>query len=165
MIIINKIDNYQEINKILLSLINKIPNNPLIEGNNIIEHTDWNLPKNFKREYVEYFISIIDSYLKKMAFNFKSKQYSINNIWFQQYGKTNSHNWHTHPDTNWTNVYFVELPDKSLATEILDHNKLDVEEGSLLTFPAYIYHRSPLNIYDNRKTIISFNSNFFGYDG
>jgi hypothetical protein len=46
---------------------------------------------------------------------------------------------------------------------ILNHDKLDLNEGDLLTFPAYLYHRSPLNISDNRKTIISFNSDVLDY--
>jgi hypothetical protein len=163
MIIINKINNHSEINKNLLHLIDKIPNNPLNKDNDFITHTDWNLPKNFKREYVEYFLNIIKPYMEKIAINLKSKNYNIKNIWFQQYLKSNIHGWHNHPDTNFTNVYFIELPSESLATQILNHDKLNVKEGDLLTFPAYLYHRSPLNTSDNRKTIISFNSNFYDF--
>jgi hypothetical protein len=164
MIIITKINNYKEINKNILSLINKIPNNSLQEKNDKIFHTDWNLPINFKREYVEYFIKIIDPYLQKIAFKLNSKNIEISNIWFQQYNKLDTHNWHTHPKTNFSNVYFVQLPSKSLGTEILNYDKLDLNEGDLLTFPAYMYHRSPVNITEQIKTIISFNSNFFDYN-
>jgi hypothetical protein len=165
MIIITKIDNYKEFNKNLLNLIEKIPNNPLKENNNFIEHTDWNLPKNFKREYVEYFINTIKTYLDKMAFNLKSKNFNIINMWFQQYTKLGTHQWHNHSDVNWTNVYFVELPSKSLGTEILNHEELNLQEGDLLTFPGYLYHRSPINTFEKRKTIISFNSNFYNFNG
>ena len=160
---ITKIDNYQEINKQLLSLINKIPNNPLIEGNDNISHTDWNLPLNFKREYLEYFLKIIEQYMIKITNELKSKTCKIEKVWFQQYNKTTTHQWHTHPRCHFTNVYFVELPSKSLGTEILDIEKLDLNEGDLLTFPAYMYHRAPINLEDKRKTIISFNSNFEDY--
>jgi len=163
MIKITKINNYQEINKQLLFLIDKIPNNSLIEGNDNISHTDWNLPFNFKREYLEYFIEIIKPYMLKITTELKSKRYSIENAWFQQYNKNSQHSWHTHSNCNFTNVYFVELPSKSLGTEILDIEKLDLSEGDLLTFPAYMYHRSPVNLEDKRKTIISFNSNFEDY--
>ena len=37
----------------LLELINLIPNNPY-EG---ISHTDWNLPKQFERKYLDYFMT------------------------------------------------------------------------------------------------------------
>ena len=99
----------------------------------------------------------------KIAFELKSKTCKIDNIWFQQYNKLSSHSWHTHEFAHFTNVYFVELPTKSLATEILDIKKLDLNEGDLLTFPAYIYHRSPINLGNKRKTIISFNCNFQDY--
>ena len=38
--------------------------------------------------------------------------------------------------------------------------EIEVAEGQLLTFPANIIHRSPINTTDKVKTIISFNSNF-----
>ena len=37
---------------------------------------------------------------------------------------------------------------------------IKVKEGQVLTFPANIIHRSPVNNHDNQKVIISFNSNF-----
>jgi hypothetical protein len=37
---------------------------------------------------------------------------------------------------------------------------LDVKEGDLVTFPAYIIHRSKNNKSNDRKTIISFNTSF-----
>jgi hypothetical protein len=163
MIIITKIDNYKEINKNILSLIDKIPNNPIQKDSVKIHHTDWNLPNNFKREYLDYFIPVLQPYLNNISIKLKSKILKTSNIWFQQYNKSDIHNWHTHMEANFTNVYFVELPSKSLGTEILNHNRLDLNEGDLLTFPAYLYHRSPKNITGERKTIISFNSNISDY--
>ena len=163
MIKINKIDNYKEINKKLLFLIDKIPNNPLKKLDSNISHTDWNLPKGTKREYLDYFFQVIKPYMFNIAKDLKSKIFTISNAWFQQYYKLDTHPWHTHPECQFTNVYFVELPLKSLGTEILDKEKLDLNEGDLLTFPSYLYHRSPINLGDKRKTIISFNSNFEEY--
>lgn len=158
-----KINNYKEINKNILSLIDKIPKNSFKDKNQNISNTDWNLPQSFKREYLDYFYKIINPYMDKIATILNSKTWSINNAWFQQYNKSESHDWHTHAKSNFTNVYFVELPSKSLGTEILNYKKLNLKEGDLLTFPAYIYHRSPLNITNERKTIISFNSDFYNY--
>jgi hypothetical protein len=163
MIKITKINNYKEINKKLLFLINKIPNNTLKTEKDNISHTDWNLPVNFKREYFNFFIKIIEPYLLKIATELKSKTCNIDNVWFQQYYKNDTHQWHTHAKCQFTNVYFVELPFKSLGTEILDQEKLNLDEGDLLTFPSYFYHRSPINLENKRKTIISFNSNFENY--
>jgi hypothetical protein len=163
MIIITKIKNYKEINSKILSLIDKIPNNPIINGNDNILHSDYNLPKTFKREYLEYFFETIKPYFTEICSKLHTTKIQISDAWFSQYTKNCTHQWHTHPECNLTNVYFVELPDKSLGTEILNHDKLDLNEGDLLTFPAYLYHRSPINILDNRKTIISFNSNVLDY--
>ena len=161
---ITKIKNYKEINKNILSFIDKIPKNNLKNKNQNIFNTDWNLPKEFKREYLEYFYKIISPYMNKISCILNSKNWSINNGWFQQYTKLNNHEWHNHPQTNFTNVYFVELPSKCLGTEILNYKKLNLKEGDLLTFSAYIYHRSPINLTNKRKTIISFNSDFFNYN-
>lgn len=164
MIIVNKIKNFNEINLKLLSLIDKIPTNSLVEYNDNITNTDVNLPKDFKREYLEYFFDIMQPYFKKLCIQLHSKRIEISGGWFQQYTKNSTHQWHTHPKCHFTNVYFVELPLKSLATEILNHSNLDIKEGDLLTFPAYYYHRSPVNLSEKRKTIISFNANFDLFD-
>lgn len=163
MIKITKINNYQEVNKKLIFLINKIPNNSLLGKNDSISHTDWNLPRETKREYLEYFLEIIKPYMLKIANELKSKTCHIDNAWFQQYKKNNVHQWHTHAKCQFTNVYFVELPLSSLGTEILDQEKLKLKEGDLLTFPSYFYHRSPINLTNKRKTIISFNCSFEEY--
>ena len=165
MIIITKIKDSFSINKTLLELIDKIPNNPSIEDSgDVISHTDYNLPKNFKREYLDYFYKIIEPYLKEICLKLHCSKFVIQNCWFQQYIKNNIHGWHTHPRTNFTNVYFVELPHKSLATEILGENNLDLSEGDLLTFPAFYFHRSPINLFNKRKTVISFNADICDYN-
>jgi hypothetical protein len=163
MLIINKINNYKEINKNLLDLIDKISINSLKEDFSSICNTDWNLPKNLKREYLEYFFVILKPYLQKICYQLNCRKIEINNAWFQQYTKNDLHQWHTHPKTNFTNIYFVELPNKSLATEILGQKNLELNEGDLLTFPAFYYHRSPVNLSGKRKTIISFNTDVCDY--
>lgn len=164
MIIITKIKDFEKFNVKLLSLINKTPKNPLIEFNDNITHTDFNLPKNFKREYLDYFLEFIKPYLLEICAKLHTKKIEVSNAWFQQYTKNSLHQWHTHPNTHFTNVYFVELPFKSLGTEILNQDNLDLNEGDLLTFPAYYFHRSPINLSEKRKTIISFNSNIYDFN-
>jgi ectoine hydroxylase-related dioxygenase (phytanoyl-CoA dioxygenase family) len=164
MIIITNLKNHLEINKNLLSLIEKIPNNVLKDDHENIVHTDWSLPKDQKREYVDYFYSCIFEHMNELSNKLHSKNWEIRNVWFQQYTHNNFMNWHNHRDTNFTNVYFVELPSKFLGTEILNHDKLDLNEGDLLTFPGYLYHRSPVNLSNKRKTIIAFNCDFYNYN-
>jgi hypothetical protein len=78
-------------------------------------------------------------------------------MWFHQYNKGSFFDWHTHPQSNYSAVYFVELPSDELATEIHGVKKLKPREGDLLVFPGFLPHRSPVNNTDSRKTIISMN--------
>jgi len=143
----------------LLKLIDKIPNNPY-EG---VSKTDWNLPKDFEREYAKYFYArIIHRYFPDLIKYFKSKKCEITNTWFQQYKEKSSHYYRTHPRVNFTNVYFLELPDKQFKTSIKIKEKeydYEAKEGQIITFPASLLHTSKENG-SLRKTIISFNSNF-----
>jgi hypothetical protein len=163
MIIITKIKNSKKINKNLLNLISLIKNKIKSEKS-YIYNTDWNLPLNYERKYLEYFYKIIKPYMSTIAFKLFSKKWIIHNGWFQQYSKSNIHTWHTHPTSQFSNVYFVSLPKKSLITEIFNHEKLDLEEGDLLTFPSFYYHKSPKNDSKKIKTIISFNSSFYDFN-
>jgi hypothetical protein len=163
MIIINKIKNSKKINKELLKLIEEIKNPYVDELGNNVSNTDWSLPKDYKRKYLDYFIEIIKPYLYKINKKLNSKEFIIHNFWFQQYLKLDKHSWHTHEGANFTNIYFVELPDNSLTTEIFKYKKIKLNEGDLLTFPAYYFHRSPINNTNKRKTIISFNSSINGF--
>lgn len=89
-------------------------------------------------------------------------EWQINDVWFQQYLKDDTHHWHTHSKCHFTNVYYLELPNKTMTTQIYDpveQNYLDIEcnEGEVITFPAWLPHRSlPIDT-EERKTIISYN--------
>jgi len=148
----------------LLKLINKLPNTPFEH----VSKTDWNLPRSMERKYLDLFYAkVILSSMYKLEDYFESvhgkkRSWNISNGWFQQYSKNSYHPWHTHPGANWTNSYFLELPDDNFKTEIKNKNKIleyDAKEGQLLCFPAYLLHRSKPNG-NKRKTIIAFNSNF-----
>lgn len=88
--------------------------------------------------------------------------FNVSEIWFQQYLKDSEHGWHIHGG-NFTNVYYLELPEGTPKTQIInpynqkDIIEVDVKEGDLLVFPSYVLHKAPKNISDKRKTIISFN--------
>lgn len=89
--------------------------------------------------------------------------YSIHNIWFQQYNTGSTHGWHVHTKCQWTNVYYLDLPDGTPKTELIDPWSrevitMDVQEGDILTFPSFVIHRAPVNKTATPKTIISFNS-------
>jgi len=48
-------------------------------------------------------------------------------------------------------------------TEFEDGSKVEVKEGDILTFSSHLYHRSPINNSNKRKSVIVFNSSFEGY--
>ena len=94
---------------------------------------------------------------------FDEFEWEVESTWFQQYYDNGSHCWHTHPKCHFTNIYFLELPKTAHKTEVIGlNNKLysyEAKEGSLITFPAFLQHRSEPNGSD-RKTIISFNTSY-----
>ena len=83
--------------------------------------------------------------------------------WFQQYYANAAHHWHNHSDCQFTNVYFLELPNEDYKTEIIGLEgelfSYEAKEGQMITFPSYLQHRSKPNG-NGRKTIISFNSSY-----
>jgi hypothetical protein len=174
---INKIDSYYYIHTIkeyphikakLLKLIDKMPSNLLLEGLEDKKISDWSIDSNYNREYLNYVYEIVKPYLKDMCSLLGFKKYKIFNGWFQKYKFNHQHVWHVHPDSNYTNVFYVDLPYDEIATQLYDPIskqviKPEVKEGDLLTFPANILHRSPKNLTEKTKTIISFNTSFEVY--
>ena len=166
--IVTDIKEHQQNKQKLLDLIDEMPESFMEDGiGNKISKTDWNLSREHKREYVGYFYNMISPYMSEMAELLKCKKWDIVNGWFQIYENANDvHLWHVHNNVNYTNVYYLHLPDNSIKTEIYDVTNdniiddLKVKEGQILTFPASIIHRAPINKTNDKKIIISFNTNF-----
>ena len=131
-----------------------------------ISNTDWDKCTDKNRDYVNYFVrKVLIDYNKNFNDFMFQKEIKVQSVWFQQYYNGDYHNWHVHDETQFTNIYFLELPENKLKTEIFDNFSkkiinLDVEEGDILTLPSYIIHRSKINTTNKRKTIISFNTVF-----
>ena len=161
--IVTDIKEHQENKDKLLSLIDDMRGSSYES----ISKTDWHLPRETPRPYLDLIYTILRPYMMKMSDRLGLNSWTIYNGWFQQYGKHGVHNWHVHEGVNYANVYFLNLPDESIKTQFFDikerkvMNEIDVREGQLLTFPAHIKHRSPENTSDEVKTIISFNSDFY----
>ena len=113
--------------------------------------------------------------------NYPDRDWSRGDVtesWFNQYiaESGSEHPWHHHaesereagqknPSIHLANIYYVELPDKSLTTILKDPETgkeiiPDVKEGQILTFASDILHKSPRNLTNNRKTVIPFNIMF-----
>jgi len=151
------IQNHDKIKKILLDQINLIPNNPINTPECKLFHTDWNLPIEMHREYKFLFFETVKEHLYGQTQHLGAPSFQITNFWFQQYTENGIHNWHTHPNANFSNVYFLECPEGS-STEFKNF-KIECREGDILSFPAFLPHRSPEIHNQNRKTVIAFNTN------
>jgi len=175
--IIEKINSYYFINKIKEhnSIKEQILNSLKSSGDKInnLDHeqiSKGDFFSNFDNQnsdtYFKFVFFNLKKYIEKISKKLKLSQWEIGRFWFQQYYKNDFHNWHIHPHCCYSNVYFVELPTKNMATQFYDPiskkiiKTLEVNEGDLLTFPSTIIHRSDKIKVNKRKTIISFNINY-----
>ena len=176
--IVTDIKEHQENKLKIIRAIDAMPQASINDGVELTSKTDWNIPQNYQREYLDIFYDMIKPYLQEMTDRLRCKECRVSNTWYQVYNKGDKHDWHTHPEANYTNVYYLSLPNKSMKTQLYDVvgesivENIEVEEGQILTFPASVIHRSPVNEIDesnnwwpfknkiDRKIVISFNSNF-----
>ena len=144
---------HKKIKKKLLSLIDEMPSGDTVKS-------DWDLPKEYNRKYLNLFYKEIFDLMLEVSSKFYCDSWEIYNAWFAQYSENDKHNWHTHPLSNLSAVYYLELPKKELVTEFKGKFKPKVKEGDILFFPSYMMHRSPINKSNKRKTVIAFNCDF-----
>jgi hypothetical protein len=147
-------------------ILQAISTTPSLYNRTLIENhlTDYHVSTELKRNYEHLVMPAVIEHTNtfKNYYNFGGIQ--LVSMWFQQYTVGGFHDWHVHPSCHFTNVYFIELPDNSLTTQIKNpfdnHNILNVTvaEGDILTFPSFFYHSAPV-VDVGVKTIISFNTN------
>ena len=160
-VIIQSIKEHLQIKEEILKRIDKAKSGSYRTVSITDWHKDNTTPRTYFTDILEplvrhYYKNIMTHYYK----NFKEKiELDIDNFWFQKYEKNSSHKWHTHPRTHFGNVYYVELPNNEYGTKFLNMKNIDIKEGDLITFPAFFAHSSPINLHDEQKTIISFNTN------
>ena len=170
-IIKTKFSNHQDIKIELLKLFYEADSESTQKKFNLnpfenVTKLDWTKSTDTERKWVKFFYphlkKKLDEIFKKMGYS----QYLLEALWFQQYEKESYHGWHVH-GSNFTAVYYVELPEDSPGTELINTslNKkihIDVKEGDIIFFPSYVIHRGPPNMSNERKTIISFNTSANG---
>ena len=144
----------------ILSAIDTMDKLEFRDNNQSISNTDWNLDGNIVRPYGK---TVVNAVLEKVNTDNPIVPYPmvVNNFWFQQYEHNDWHGWHTHGDSVYSSVYYVELPERTQTTFIVNGEsiQLDVEEGDFVVFPSFINHCSKPNKTNKRKTIISLNLN------
>jgi hypothetical protein len=162
---IQNIKEHKEFKSYMLNYINERTSDT-IEKYDDITLTDWKYATSVNRQYIPTLGKILKPYLKNVAQKLKTTTVEISNMWFQHYSKNSKHDWHFHTETNWSAIYYIDLPEEKLKTQLFDlyENKildnLNLKEGYLFVFPANIFHKSPINTTNKTKTIISFNINF-----
>ena len=164
-IFIQKVKEHKEIKNKLLSLLDEIKNDKIESDNEKIQKSDYNLSVDVERKYGSMFQDIVRPYNENIKKFYKAEKILINNYWFQQYGDNGYHNFHIHPFSLLSNVYYLELENNN-STVFYDMQnkkqfKYNLEEGDLITFPSLLPHRSQVNT-NGRKTIISYNSDVIG---
>lgn len=153
--------NHKTIKNKLLELIEKTPSLKISNNCDQISKSDFYI-KDLEKEYVNFVTPHIKDFLTVSLKSFNIGGFIIKNIWFQQYHKNNVHKWHTHPNSHFACVYYVDMPDNTQKTLIKKFGsneliKFDAEEGDIIMFPAFLNHSSSLINTDTSKTIISFN--------
>ena len=125
-----------------------------------------------------YFLTTEDNfsfqYFLKKEYGNMGNQWRVESQWYNQYESNSGsdHPWHNHEYSNsfgediltgsLTCIYYLEVIDESLMT-VLKYPETgeevipEVKEGQILTMDGKIFHKSPRNFTNTRKTVISFN--------
>jgi len=162
--VISAFDAHDSLKHILLESIENMNQSTLSDNTTqSITHTDWHIGRNVERKYWDILCPPLVNHMLNVHQELGFTQFSFMNYWFQQYYKDSFHDWHVHGDANWTNIYYLELPEQDVTTNIKNQKTNSVlipniEEGYILTMPAILWHCSPINLGDKRKTVISFNT-------
>lgn len=127
-----------------------------------ISRSDWDLPASVKRPYYDLMVELLNPVIQQFVDFYGYKSADWCNYWFQQYENGDWHDVHTHPGTMFSVVYYIELPDDAPSTELYvsgEKVSTNAKEGQVLIFPSILYHSSPKNNSERRKTIIATNLN------
>lgn len=132
-----------------------------VNGHQQISSSDWHLAPNYPRPYYELIRPILQGVCadirKKMDYE---DELNVSNYWYQKYNQGDSHPWHVHLGSNFSNVYYLNLPGGGAKTtfKVFDEEfSIDVKEGQILSFPGIVTHCSKPNESKESKIIISFN--------
>ena len=131
-ILLNKIEEFRDIYDC------RLPSNYVIGGEDkqLLDTVYSDVHLEDTKPHIDYFFEhvaqeSIHEVADVLKFNhFGDYNWQIHYAWFQQYLDDGGHEWHIHPDCQFTNIYFVELPDKTQRTEIMGLN------GKLMQYEA-----------------------------
>lgn len=158
--IIKKFENHGVVKDRVLDYINT-QSGLMIQSDTTNIRSDWGSYRKNARKYWSIIEFDIQLHLQEVFCDILGyTNFSTGNYWYQQYTRNGSHGWHTHLNTMWTCVYYLEMPQDAPKTECIDPFtkqivKIEANEGDILTFPSIIIHRAPKVETECRKTILS----------
>lgn len=147
------------------------------EGGWQTEHDLHTLPE--MQELTGHFMNAVNEVLGDVAT--KNRNVAITGCWANIGPPGTGHDSHTHPNNFLSAVYYVAVPQGGnkitfwdprhqihiLAPPVEEHNvynsdyaNLQVQEGMLLLFPAWLVHSVPVNTGPETRISVSFNINF-----
>lgn len=160
--VISKFQKHEELKETLLESLNISQSISYTDAYDNISKTDWYIDADIVRPYLDILFEPLDQHMITVLEQLKHNNFKYQTFWFQQYIRDNTHRWHQHRGTSWASVYYLELKENGPATifKTLTGEEIiipDVSEGDILTFPGFVWHCSPINRTDSRKTVIAFN--------
>jgi len=178
--------NYKEINKELKKNILewKDKDKGIVRSNKNGWHSPGDMNKRPKYKIIcDEIIKVANSIAKNEGYNFNSNHIDIDNMWANVNPKYSYNKCHTHPNSFFSGVYYVQVPKNSgnicfydprteneRMAPVYDKDKkplkqcreigYDALEGRLIMFPAWLAHDVDINLTDDKddnRISISFN--------
>jgi hypothetical protein len=160
-VFLREVKEHKKIKQKILDSISEMGTFSAKIANDNIMNTDYFLSSSLERKYSNIVFPIIEDHYRGLQ-EIGYRNVYLDNYWYQQYGKDDTHDWHVHSNCMFSSVYYVDLDEKNPKTSFKCLERefdIEVSEGYILTFPSYLFHRSKKNDSDYVKTVISFNSN------
>jgi len=157
----SRIDDVSGFKSQVLQMIGSAGQYTFYSNEQRISNTDWHLRSDHPRPYINFSSPYIEKHNQQLARHFGYDRIEPTNIWYQQYGPGDYHPIHTHGGCSFSNIIYVELPNREVQTEFFFRGEkivVEIEEGDILSFPGILHHGSPING-SQRKTVIVWNSN------
>ena len=158
--ICERLQDHEVVKPQLLQMIEETSSHSESLGDEMISASDYSTnPREAFPQYVDLLLSSAATILHKYFFYLNLKA-DVANAWFHQYIEGDLFGWHSHGDSSFSLIYYLELPADGPKTQFMmppfsSVFTAEVKEGDVLIFPAQTKHRSPVNHSTDRKTIIA----------
>ena len=155
-----EVPNHAELKQSVIDSIKSMGTFSYKTGGQSIHNTDWHLHPEFPRPYFKLLEPLANTVIQNAMVTFDAREMKILNFWFQEYHKGDFHEWHTHNNALFSNVYYLSLPEGSSQTHFRVNGEefsVPVTEGCVLTFPAFYSHTSKEHKGEDPKMVFVFN--------